>query len=197
MKQSLKQVQGRVQGDTNEEVIERKGIGRIIQALVVDGIGLDTAFITPNHLKRISIWLPKSVYGDGEVIIEIKKIKGKRVVCSEIGLYEFPGATKSKDYSGPMGDEGLINAGRFLFERIYPNPAKGSIKVRFNTPNFQPIILKLYDVAGRLVQKVDFIPNRIGDNEITFGLNGLPSGIYFVRLETENYNKFEKVIIVR
>ncbi len=32
-----------------------KGIGRIIQALVIDGIGLDTTFITSNHLERISL----------------------------------------------------------------------------------------------------------------------------------------------
>ncbi|MCX7994330.1 MAG: hypothetical protein N3A65_00945 [candidate division WOR-3 bacterium] len=86
-----------------------KGIGRIIEALVVDGMGLDTAFITPNHLKRISVWLPQNTYSDGGIIIDILKIKGKRVVCSEIGIYEFPKAEEYRVASSPMGKEGYFD----------------------------------------------------------------------------------------
>lgn len=50
---------------------------------------LDTVFITPNRLVRKSIWLKKESYADGEIILEFKKIKGKRVVCSEIGYTNF------------------------------------------------------------------------------------------------------------
>ena len=172
-----------------------RGIGRIIQALVIDGIGLDTAFITSNHLKRISVRLPDSVYKDGEIIIEIKNIKGKRVVCSEIGLYEFPQEEKGKIASGPQGEETSI-ARPFVLERIYPNPAKGALKIRFNSSDSRKVAIKLYDVSGRLVQKVLF-QAEVGSNEFLLIPKGLSSGVYFLEAETGDYKKVKKVVLIK
>jgi hypothetical protein len=174
-----------------------KGIGRIIQALVIDGIGLDTLFITPNHLKRISVWLPESAYADGEIIIEVKNIKGKRVVCSEIGLYEFPEENGNMT-SGPQGEE----AGRYTLKGLrllpmYPNPAKGLLKIRFNSPDERKVSVKVYDVLGRLAKRVFDGPARIGMNEFLINPKDFSAGVYFVRLEAEGYAMVEKVIFLR
>uniref|UniRef100_A0A7V0Z6Y0 T9SS type A sorting domain-containing protein n=1 Tax=candidate division WOR-3 bacterium TaxID=2052148 RepID=A0A7V0Z6Y0_UNCW3 len=193
--ETLNLIQGKVQDDKYEPD-RPEGIGRIIQALVIDGVGLDTAFITPNHLRRISVWLPDSVYKDGEIIIEIKKIKGKRVVCSEIGLYEFPKEEKEKVFSGPMGKEASISR-PFLFEQIYPNPAKGVLRIRFNSPDERKIIIKLYDVCGRLVHQKNLLKSKIGMNELLIKPECLPAGVYFVRLEAEGYTKTEKAILLK
>jgi len=184
----------RMRGDKPDRA---KGIGRIIQAFVIDTIPLDTAFITPNKLVRRSVWLKKECYADDEIIIEIEKIKGKRVVCSEIGLYEFPEEAKPGIVGGPMGKETAI-LGRCLFERIYPNPAKNILKIRFRAPdNNCKVTIKLYDVSGRLVQKQDVLHPKIGANEILLAPEGLSCGIYFVYLETNNYQKIEKVIYLK
>ncbi|MEO0215672.1 MAG: T9SS type A sorting domain-containing protein, partial [candidate division WOR-3 bacterium] len=175
---------------------EKRGIGRIIQALVVDGEGLDTVFITPNHLKRISVWLPENTYADGEIIIDISKIKGKRVVCSEIGLYEFPKETKTPMAGGPMGEETPIPS-PFLFEKIFPNPTKNLLRIHFNSPDGRPIAIKLYDITGRLIQKEELGRARIGKNEFLLMPKNLSSGVYFVQLESNNYQKIEKVIYLK
>ncbi|MEO0182131.1 MAG: hypothetical protein ABIL40_01480 [candidate division WOR-3 bacterium] len=143
----LKQVQhNRHKNDVSIPEGER-GIGRIIQALVVDGIGLDTTFITPDHLERISIWLPENTYADGEIIMDISKVKGKRVVCSEIGLYEFPSEKfYTSNFSDPQGAE-LQLSKQFYLDKIYPNLTKGMIRLRFNSPDNRKIIIKLYDVS--------------------------------------------------
>ena len=173
-----------------------RGIGRIIQALVVNGMGLDTAFIKPNNLVRKSVWLNKESYVDSGIIVDIIKIKGKRVVCSEIGLFEFPEETKTKVSSGPMGEEALISKPCYM-ERLYPNPTRGMIRIRFNSPDGRNITIKLYDVCARCVHTQNIMKSKIGLNEVLIRPEGLSAGVYFVRFETEGYEKIEKVILLR
>ena len=198
--------------DRPEKLNRPEGIGRIIQALVVDGLGLDTAFITPNHLRRISVWLPKSLYTDGEITIEIKKIKGKRVVLSEIGLYEFSQEEKGKMASGPQGEEAQISR-PFYLGKIYPNPFKEKVIIRYMIQDtrytiqdtryrIQDISLKVYDATGRLVR--DFSRLTVNGERSTILWDGtddygrrLPSGVYFIRLEDGEFKDTEKVILLR
>ncbi len=187
---------GVVQNDTDEKPIDEKGIGRIIQAMVVDGTPLDTIFITPNKLVRKSIWLKKESYANGEIILEFNKVKGKRVICSEIGLYEFPCEIEREVAGGIMGEEGLISK-TFSFERIFPNPTKGLLRIRFNSPDERPITIKLYDVLGRLVDKQKLKKAKIGNNEVLLVPKDLSSGVYFMNLEADNYQKIEKVIYLK
>ncbi|MEO0162513.1 MAG: T9SS type A sorting domain-containing protein [candidate division WOR-3 bacterium] len=84
----------------------------------------------------------------------------------------------------------------FFFDRIYPNPTKGMIKIRFNSPDERKITIKLYDVCGCLVHK-DLIKSRLGMNEVLIRPEGLSAGIYFVRLEVENYGQMEKIILFK
>ncbi len=176
---------------------EKNGIGRIIQTLIVDGTGIDTIFITPNHLKRTSAWLPPNSYSDGEIIIDISKLKGKRVILSEIGLYEFPlEEFYTSNLSGPQGEETQL-AKPFYFDRIYPNPTKGMIRIRFNSPDARRVSIKLYDVCGRLVYSRDIKESQTGINELLITTKSLPAGIYFARLDTEGYDKIEKVAFLR
>jgi hypothetical protein len=71
------------------------------------------------------------------------------------------------------------------------------LKICFNSLDDRKVVIKLYDVCGRLVQRENFVTKKIGENDFTFKLDWLPAGIYFVRLEAEDYNKFEKIVIVR
>lgn len=204
LNQSVKQVQDRIQNDTHSLCHpeldsgsnENKGIGRIVQALVVDGMALDTVFITPKKLVRRSVWLKKESYVDGEIISEIQKVKGKRVVCAEIGLFEFPEQTKTIMANGPMGEEASISK-PFLFEKIFPNPTKNLLRIRFSSPDERPITVKLYDVSGRLMHKKKLGKANVGNNEILLMPKGLSSGVYFGHLETEGYSKIEKIILIR
>jgi len=203
---------------------EPKGIGRIIQALIVDGVSLDTSFITPNKLKRISINLPHITYTDGEIIGDILSVKGKRVVCAEIALYEFGGEEKisrARLIGGPQGEDALritLDAGRF---EVYPNPFhdKTTIKFEIRNPKSETnsnsqnsnlstrylllATLRIYDATGRLVKSFNLasclwplasVVSWSGDDDLG---RKLPAGVYFVRLEAGEFKKVEKAILLR
>ncbi|MGB9721753.1 MAG: T9SS type A sorting domain-containing protein [bacterium] len=97
---------------------------------------------------------------------------------------------------GPMGGEIQITEPFFL-ERVSPNPAKGILRIKFNSPDNHSITIKLYDVCGRLVHKENIIKSKIGMNEILIRPEGLSAGVYFVRLEIEGYEKIEKAILLK
>ena len=85
----------------------------------------------------------------------------------------------------------------FAFEKLYPNPCKDVLKLKYNSPDTRNVSIKLYDKAGRLVEKVFDGNAKIGLNEISYTSKNISSGIYFVRLETEKKNITEKVLFQR
>lgn len=85
---------------------------------------------------------------------------------------------------------------RFKLE-ISPNPAKGMLKIRFNSPDERKVTVKIYDVVGRLAEKVFDGKAKIGVNEFLIMPRELSAGVYFVRLETAGYERTEKIILLR
>ena len=97
---------------------------------------------------------------------------------------------------GPQGDETRISRPFFL-ENMYPNPARGIINIRFNSPDERKVTVKLYDVAGRLAEKIFDGKAMIGMNRIPLVVNTLATGVYFIQIDAGNYNKVEKLILLR
>lgn len=89
--------------------------------------------------------------------------------------------------------------------QVYPNPFMHTLDIRLQIPDIsQKIALKVFDISGRLV--ADLSQQVSGTNyqssviswDGTDDLNRrVPAGVYFVRLETEDVDRTEKVILVR
>ncbi|MFV8441049.1 T9SS-dependent M36 family metallopeptidase [Flavobacterium sp. LB2P44] len=75
--------------------------------------------------------------------------------------------------------------------KVFPNPSKGDITVRIN--NFSGNVdVKVVDSNGRLVYKAF---KQEFNNEKTFNLSQLNSGIYILEITGEGLNYTEKIII--
>lgn len=61
---------------------------------------------------------------------------------------------------------------------LYPNPATDRITVEIYNPGNHSLILTLYDIQGRKVSKIE----NITGNRFYLHRNGLPSGIYIVKV---------------
>ena len=78
----------------------------------------------------------------------------------------------------------------------HPNPAQSRATVRFAVPETRAVTLRLYDVMGREVRTLARGPQE-GRTEMQVGLSGLPSGIYFLRLQAGGTTKTQKMTVVR
>ncbi len=173
----------------------------LLQLLSVDWLPLDLALVYPGKVTRVSIELPSRLYQDGEINLDIWRIfVGKYVVCGEISLYEF-GGDKGIELTGgfaggPQSNE-IKSNNPFLFQGVFPNPTKADLKVRLNSPDERRVIIKMFDVAGRLVDEIFDNKLKIGVNEITIKAEKYPAGIYFVRIDTGEDIITEKAIMLR
>ncbi|MEO0216490.1 MAG: C25 family cysteine peptidase [candidate division WOR-3 bacterium] len=155
----------------------------------IDDIFHRNRWVNPKEKVIEEDWIPDACIHDNEITIKVKLLNGTIAVLSGFEIYT------EEVGGGAQGGEAQLTS-PFYFDRIYPNPTKGMIKIRFNSPDERKITIKLYDVCGRLVHK-DLIKSRLGMNEVLIRPEGLSAGIYFVRLEVENYGQMAKIILFK
>ncbi len=91
---------------------------------------------------------------------------------------------------------------RYLLWQNWPNPAKGPTTISFNVPEPTRATLRVYDIAGRVV-------NTLVDDHVSAGRHSLtwngtdkfgqevPSGVYIYRLSAGKHNMARKMVLVR
>lgn len=141
--------------------------------------------------------IPSSLYADGEIIVDIEKIKRRYVVCGEIGLYEFDREQRERLASGAQEGEALTMSYKLFFGPVYPNPAKGLIKIKYGLDKPTRLKISVYDVSGRLRARIKDKIEVAGVYETLWDSKTLPQGIYFIRFETKVKQMTKKVILVR
>ncbi|MGB3341211.1 MAG: C25 family cysteine peptidase, partial [bacterium] len=85
---------------------------------------------------------------------------------------------------------------------IYPNPAKQKVMMEFIGFSTEGIIVKIYDVSGRLVKDILITLDALYTTRISWdGSNNhgdkLPCGVYFLKIDAEDYTETKKVILLR
>lgn len=84
---------------------------------------------------------------------------------------------------------------------MYPNPFQGHFHILVRSPVKEELVkVRVYDITGRQLRALD--EKIAGTRVITWdGLdqngNRMPSGIYFIKVETDDFKKVQKVIKVR
>lgn len=79
---------------------------------------------------------------------------------------------------------------------IQPNPVQETAKLRFSLNDFQEANISLHTISGQSVRQIAnnewFVE---GENEISFSVNGLTKGIYFVKLKCPKFTAVRKLIV--
>lgn len=76
---------------------------------------------------------------------------------------------------------------------VYPNPSNGNLTLRFKPVNKENIIIKLFDLKGRLIStKERSIKASFFSEEITF--RNISSGLYLIQLNNGNNYTSKKII---
>jgi hypothetical protein len=82
------------------------------------------------------------------------------------------------------------------FESIAPNPFGSTGDIFITLPDDNPATLRLFDVAGRFVRDVATVGGA-GPHRVTIDSDGLPSGVYFLRMDAASGGVVRKITIVR
>jgi hypothetical protein len=85
----------------------------------------------------------------------------------------------------------------FSLDQNYPNPFNPSTSIRFNIPESGLVTLKVYNALG---QEVATLLNEIknaGSYEYNFNAANLTSGIYFYKIQSNNFTATKKMILIK
>lgn len=102
----------------------------------------------------------------------------------ELYLQKIPLAAK------PIGGSDIAKAAPSLQVR---QEARGSIETSYVLPTSGQIHMALYGVNGRLVKTFLDRYESEGKHEASLGISGLPSGIYFLKLQTDTHAAITKI----
>ena len=78
--------------------------------------------------------------------------------------------------------------------RLSPNPSKGIVRIEYGIERDLPLLLSIYDVSGRLIEKKRLIPKR---GEMVWKGGSLPNGIYFFCLKIGNEVYKRKLLLIK
>jgi hypothetical protein len=91
---------------------------------------------------------------------------------------------------------------KYKLSQNYPNPFNPTTQIRFEIPETQNVTLTIYDILGRNIRTM--VNSEMSAGKYTKTWDGLDksgsqvaSGIYFYRLQTNNFVKVRKMVLVR
>jgi hypothetical protein len=79
----------------------------------------------------------------------------------------------------------------------YPNPFNPVTAIRFSIETYSNGSLRIFDITGRMVESLINKPFSPGEYEIEWYAGGRPSGVYFAVLQTGNFVKSTKLVLMK
>jgi hypothetical protein len=86
---------------------------------------------------------------------------------------------------------------KFSLGQNYPNPFNPSTRIQYQVSSNSQVNLKVYDVLGNEVATLVDEYKPAGNYEIEFSAENLSSGIYFYKLQSNNFVETKKMILLR
>jgi hypothetical protein len=85
----------------------------------------------------------------------------------------------------------------FLLNQNFPNPFNPNTTVNFSLPQNGFVTLKVYDVLGREVATLINQQMAVGYHRVDFNASHLTSGIYFYKLEINEFVSIKKMLLMK
>ena len=99
------------------------------------------------------------------------------------------------DIAGLQAHEDVMIPHTFM--RSYPNPFNPVLTIDIEITETSNILLEIFDLSGRWITTVASGKANAGTHRQFWNGSQMPSGVYFVRLQTEKEQLIQKVILLK
>jgi hypothetical protein len=181
-------------------VVYKEGSQSGQEEVYVDSTSVAEVTYEPYIPETVSVIIPKETYAnDFEIGKEIEKILGNYALLADLKIYEV----SLSDSSGGGGAQGnRTGIKRYVLYQNQPNPFKELTKIVFALPRECKVSLFVYNVTGRRVRTL--IDEKMKPGNYNLKWDGkdnqnkkLSNGIYFYRLQTEDFKDTKKTILLK
>jgi hypothetical protein len=116
------------------------------------------------------------------------------------GKYSY--RLKQVDFSGAVNYSNAIEADvnapvQFGLNQNYPNPFNPSTTINFSIAKAGNVSLRVYNLLGQEVRTLLTGFKAAGSYTVNFNAEGLNSGLYLYKLETENFSQVKKMTLLK
>ena len=108
----------------------------------------------------------------------------------EIGFWHGPPISTGVDESAGLPT--VFNLGQ-----NQPNPFNPTTTIRFAVPEAAQVTIRLFDIRGRLVRNLMNEALEPGYHEFVLRADGLSSGVYFYRMEADDFGDTKKLVLLK
>jgi len=141
----------------------------------------------------IQVW-PDNVPAAGRTIHIYSTVEGgnqrkRNVVTNPDGTYStnIPTAITQHDNNIPEG---------YVLSNPYPNPFNPATKIDFEIPKNTHVNIDVYNILGQQVKNILDKELNTGHYTVDIDLDGLANGVYFLRMQTDEFSETKKLALV-
>ncbi len=98
--------------------------------------------------------------------------------------------------TGVTGRESPV-PGSYMLDQNYPNPFNPTTTIGYSIPKASLVVLKVFNVLGQNVNTLVDKFESPGNYAVRFNGSGLPSGLYFYRLQAGNFISTKKLVVMK
>ncbi|WP_108869781.1 T9SS type A sorting domain-containing protein [Aquimarina aquimarini] len=162
---------------------------------------VDNSDPIPDHVDWIFPEEAEVIYEDNNYAEAVFSTPGEYEITMQTYLGLCTAVTTKKvivveqEFEGGEGEENTIEIQSYLDYKVYPNPTtNGRFKAEVHLSKPQDISLKIYNVINNTL--IDYRKAEAKDTyTLEYDMSILPSGIYFILLETPTINQVRKLMI--
>ena len=96
-----------------------------------------------------------------------------------------------------MSIGGDIIPDSFMLYSAYPNPFNPTTSIKFDIASVSKVNIQIYDMNGNYVDELLSNTMAPGNYEVVWNAQGVPSGVYFVYMNTGSQIFTEKVLLLK
>ncbi|MBK8945149.1 MAG: T9SS type A sorting domain-containing protein [Ignavibacteriae bacterium] len=195
--QNYTEIEGNLAGDeTNPGPSIRSAIIHPNNSSTNYFVGTSTGLYSTSTLNgNNTVWEQESSNEIGNVIVEFLDARTSDgiIAVATHGRGLFIGKP-----NGAVNIEDNVKIeNEFVLNQNYPNPFNPTTKINFTITKSQNVKLNVFNSNGELVKSL-INKNLINGNySIEFDGRNFASGIYYYRLESENFNSTKKMILLK
>ncbi len=109
---------------------------------------------------------------------------------------------KQIDFLGSYeySDEVLVDnpaPSNYALQQNYPNPFNPVTTIKYSLPLKSQVELVVYNTLGEKVKQLVNGEKEAGSHSVELNATGLPSGVYFYRLQANNFTQIRKMILLK
>lgn len=86
---------------------------------------------------------------------------------------------------------------KYNLSQNYPNPFNPSTSIKFELPKSGFVSLKIFDLLGREVARLVNEVKQAGSYDLEFNASNFASGIYYYKLESNDFSDTKKMILIK